>query len=513
MDKGVPIMHSSRFPLARTVAPLAVLSVAALALTGCIPQFGPAPSNAVGFDEIQSATVEITGQGTFIEPGTLDPSETAWHGSGFIIDSSGLAVTNNHVVVGAGTLNGLVGGAGGEEVKMRVLGASECLDLAVVQLDGENFPHFNWFDGEITTGLDVYSAGFPAGYADEFTLTRGIVSKADFDLDTQWASLGHVIEHDARIRGGNSGGPLVTADAQVIGVNYAGDDSLDYNFAIHRDVVQDAFDSLAAGERVSSIGINAQAWQNEDGSLWGVWVSSVEAGGPADAAGVEPGDLILKLGGVSVGDDGTLGSYCQVLDTHGSDGTLDIEIYRPANDSLYTGQVNGKEISVSGTGVFGGAATGGGGEFSGSFVSVTDDTNTIGIDVPAEWTDVDGASRTDDSGRTWASIAASTNLDGYFNSFSVAGMELFATDPSVAPSAALGMWDMSSQCTQSDAGDYDDGYYVGSYVEYDCSGALFAVLATQDYDKTATVVLLAQLITDTERSTVLEQMLNTFRLL
>lgn len=506
-------MHSPQFPLSRKLAPLALLGAATLALTGCFPQFGPAASNAVGFDDIQTATVEITGQGTFIEPGTLDPSESAWHGSGFIIDSSGLAVTNNHVVVGAGTLSGLIGGVGGEEVRMRVLGASECLDLAVVQLDGENFPHFNWFTGDITTGLDVYSAGFPAGYADEFTLTRGIVSKADFELDTQWASLGHVIEHDARIRGGNSGGPLLTADAEVIGVNYAGDDSLDYNFAIHRDVVQDVIEGLAAGERVSSIGINAQAWQNDDGSLWGVWVSSVEAGGPADVAGVKPGDLILKLGGVSVGDDGTLGSYCQVLDTHGSDGTLDIEIYRFAEDSTYTGQVNGKGLTVSETGVFGGSPNTGGSGYSGSFVSLTDDSRTIGIDVPAEWQDVDGAARTDGSGRSWMSIAASTDLDGYYSSFTVAGMEMFATDPSVTPDEALSIWDMSNQCTETDSGGYDDGYYVGSYVEYDCSGTMFAVLATQDNGQTATLVLLAQLITETERTTVLERMLNTFRLL
>src|SRR5690606_15004277 len=124
------------------------------------------------------------------------------------------------------------------------------------------------------------------------------------------------------IRGGNSGGPLVDAEGRVVGVNYAGDDSLDYNFAIHRDVAQGVIEDLADGKRVASIGINAKAWQSDDGSLAGIWVQSVEAGGPADAAGVEPGDLLYKFGGVSVGTDGTLGQYCQVLDTQGVDATI-----------------------------------------------------------------------------------------------------------------------------------------------------------------------------------------------
>ncbi|MEI2690512.1 MAG: serine protease [Anaerolineae bacterium] len=70
-------------------------------------------------------------------------------------------------------------------------------------------------------GLDVYAAGFPLGDP-EFTLTRGIVSKARADGETDWASVDSVLEHDASINPGNSGGPLITGDGKVIGVNYAG---------------------------------------------------------------------------------------------------------------------------------------------------------------------------------------------------------------------------------------------------------------------------------------------------
>jgi serine protease Do len=494
--------------LRRRTSVVALLTASAAVLSGCslLPTGAPVPK-AVDFDDVQSATVYIKGQGTFIEPGTTSSSEYGWVGSGFIVDASGLAITNNHVVVGAGTLSGYLGGDPDEEVKVKVLGASECLDLAVVQLEGKKFPFLGWHKGEIKTGLDVYSAGYPFGAAEEFTLTRGIVSKNDFSFDTQWASLAHVIEHDARIRGGNSGGPLVDPDGAVVGVNYAGNDSLDYNYAIHRDVVQDAFKALSQGERVASIGVNAKAWQSDDGSLAGVWVQSVEAGGPADAAGVEPGDLIYKLGGVSVGTDGTLADYCKVLDTQGVDGTIDVDVYRPTADALLTGQINGKELSVTQTGVFGGGNTS-----SGGFTTVEDDSGRLSVSVPSEWGQVSGGS-VNDGARDWYSVSASSDLNGFQSSFATSGMQLLATDPSYSPDAALAQFDFSSACTVVTAsGNYDDGYYRGVYSEYDCDGTYEFVLATQDYGASGTVVLVGQLITDYEQDTVLSQLLNTFQL-
>ncbi|BAC18741.1 PDZ/DHR/GLGF domain protein [Corynebacterium efficiens YS-314] len=463
------------------------------------------------FDTLADATVKIVGQGTFIEPGTVDPSESAWEGSGFIIDPSGIAITNNHVVVGAGRLDGTYGENGESKASMRVLGASECLDLAVVQLNADDLPHYTWYDGQITTGLDVYSAGFPAGASDDFTLTRGIVSKTDFEFDTQWASLEHVIEHDARIRGGNSGGPLITGDAKVLGVNYAGDDSLDYNFAIHRDVVRNVIDDMIDGKRISSIGVNAQAWDSGDPEFFGVWVSSVEPGGPADKAGIEPGDLILKLGGVSVGDEGNLASYCQVLDTHGSDGTMDVEVLRPRDDTLLTGQINGRELEVEQENVSGGQATEQAGEYSGESVEITDDSNSLAVSVPVEWADVDPTPWKDNNGRDWVSLVAAPDLDAFWASYNAPGLWMLGTDPSYTPEQVLEQFDASGTCTETERDTWDDGYYRGPYVAYDCSGTTVLLLATQDYDQTGPLALLIQLQTDYEVSTVLTEIASTFR--
>jgi serine protease Do len=496
----------------RLIGVAAILAVGALGLSGC---FGGAPTadpttKAAGFDELQSATVYIKGQGTFIEPGTLDPAEGAWIGSGFVISEDGLVMTNNHVVTGAGTLNVYLGGDQSEEARATVLGASECLDLAVIKLEGDGYPFLAWHEGEIPTGLDVYSAGYPLGAAEEFTLTRGIVSKDDFPLDTQWASLDHVIEHDARIRGGNSGGPLVDEEGRLVGVNYAGDDSLDYNFAIHRDVAEDAIEKLAAGESVDSIGINAKGWVSEDGSIAGVWVSSVDAGGSADAAGLEPGDLVYKLAGVSVGTDGTLADYCQVLRTQGSDSTIDIQVYRPSTDELLDGQVNGDELAVTQSNVFGGGSVD-----TGGFTTVTDDANVVSVSVPAEWAQVDGTSLPGASGGTWFSVSAAPDLEAFRGGYDAAGMQLLgavASGITAEDVLAAGSADFDAACSAVATGEpYDDGWYVGVYSEWECGSATTGIVLSTLDSEGNNVVLIIQLASDYDKQEALPEILATFQ--
>ena len=78
----------------------------------------------------------------------------------------------------------------------KVLGVSECSDLAVIDIDGDDIPALSWYDGEATPGLEIYAAGYPLGDP-EYTLTRGIVSKGNSLGETGWASVDHVLEHDA----------------------------------------------------------------------------------------------------------------------------------------------------------------------------------------------------------------------------------------------------------------------------------------------------------------------------
>ena len=108
-----------------------------------------APVGITGFGDVQPAVVQIVAQGTFRDPevGFADGSGL---GSGFIISPDGLAVTNNHVVAGAATLEVYIGGDLDESYNATILGVSECNDLALIDINGpDDLPYLEWFDGEI----------------------------------------------------------------------------------------------------------------------------------------------------------------------------------------------------------------------------------------------------------------------------------------------------------------------------------------------------------------------------
>ena len=213
---------------AESVAPSAPASASAPSQSEA-----PASQSPTGLvttvEELPNATIQIVATGSFVSP-EWGEYEGGGSGSGFIIDPSGIAVTNSHVVSGAGTVEVHVGGDP-EPINAQILGVSECNDLAVLDLEGDGYSYLDWHDGAITPGLDVIAAGYPLGDP-QFTVTAGIISKSDFTQADQWASVDAILEHDARIRPGNSGGPLVTDEMAVIGVNYAGRDDTDQNYAI-----------------------------------------------------------------------------------------------------------------------------------------------------------------------------------------------------------------------------------------------------------------------------------------
>ena len=309
-----------------------------------------------GIDNVQSATIQIEAQGTFRDPEVGLVVNGAGRGSGFIIDPSGIAVTNNHVVAGSALLKVWVGGESTPR-NARVLGLSECSDLAVIDIDDGGYPYLDWFNGNVKTGLEVYAAGFPLGDP-QFNLTKGIISKENADGETGWASVEHVLGHDATINPGNSGGPLVDANGAVVGVNYSSLASANQYFAIGGDIAQPIIDELRQGKDVDSIGVNGSAVQSEDGSLSGVWVSSVKSGTPADGAGLQPGDIIYQMEGLVLATDGTMKDYCDVIRSHSPSDTLTMKVIRFDTGEVLEGQLNGRALEVTGT--FDGSTSGNG---------------------------------------------------------------------------------------------------------------------------------------------------------
>jgi serine protease Do len=486
----------------------------------------PEPTKPLGLvdslDGVQDATIQIVAEGTFVDSqlGTLYNS--AGSGSGFFIDPSGIAVTNNHVVTGAALLQVWV--AGEEKPRnARILGVSECWDLAVIDVEGEGYSYLDWYTGEIKPGMDVYTAGFPLGDP-EYTLTKGIISKANANGETSWASLDAVIEHDARIRGGNSGGPLVTSDGKVVGINFAGIESTDQNFAILGSRAQPVIERLSEGQDVESIGINGQAVITEDGSLSGIWVSSVKSGSPADKTGIQAGDILTSMEGLLLATDGTMADYCDILRTHNPDDTIAIEVLRYASEEYLEGQLNGRELetSFSFAEELGGEVEGEEGETVAKYdeyVLVQDDYGAIQVSVPAAWSEIDGSAWVDSGDIIGASITAAASLDNFNASYSEPGVFFGATDDIAELGGYIQLldvyrdWAREDDCTFEYREDYEDPAFEGAFdVFSNCldSEGVLVILSAKPHSSTSLLVLvMVQIMSDADLD-ALDEILNTF---
>ena len=475
-----------------------------------------APSGAVStLEDLKSAVIQIEASGSFIHPEFGQVFNIAGRGSGFIIDPSGIAVTNNHVATGAALLRVWVGGAT-DPLNARLLGVSECSDLAVIDIEGEGFPYLEWFDGDIKVGLEVYAAGFPLGDP-EYTLTRGIVAKEKASGETNWASVDSVIEHDATTNPGNSGGPLVTKDAQVVGINYAGSSAINQFRSISRQEAMPVVEKLRTGEDVNSIGVNGEAVNNGEG-ISGIWVSSVASGSPADDAGVKGGDIILKLEGLVLSVDGTMSDYCDVLRTHGADRTLAIEVLRFATQEVLEGQLNGRELTQKfsfrqqgqeggGGGSSGGGGGGGGGGGStgyANYVIVNDESGALKMAVPAEWNDVNGSAWVIDEEIVGGAIAASSDLEAFQGTWTVPGVFMGASSSLAAKFTEEQILDtlaLEGECSERQRSQYSDPLYTGHYDYYKgCGeqGAHFIMLAAAPEGRAFTILLQVQVVSDAD---------------
>ena len=305
---------------------------------------------AVGtLDDVEGATLFIKAKGTYWDFNTSSKSAGSWSGSGFLLDKSGIAVTNNHVVAGASSFEVFVGNEK-EARNARVLGRSECSDLAVIQVTTEDdLPYLEWYSGTLKVGLTIYAAGHPLSDP-EYTLTKGIISKAKANGNTTWASVKQVLEHDARINPGNSGGPLVTSDGKLVGVNYAGSEKTRQSFAIARDEALSVLKTLRGGTDLDGIGISPEAQFLEKANRGGVWVTAVQSGSTADDVGLKPGDLILDMEDTPLASDGSLKEYCSILRSHRPTDKINIKVYRSTTDDVLEGQLNGRVLKVTSPG-------------------------------------------------------------------------------------------------------------------------------------------------------------------
>ncbi|HEY3146993.1 MAG TPA: Do family serine endopeptidase, partial [Dongiaceae bacterium] len=228
-------------------------------------------------------------------------------GSGFILSSDGYILTNSHVVDDASEV--MVKLSDKREYKAKVIGVDKRTDTALLKIDATGLPKVTIGDPDrLKVGEWVAAIGKPFGL--ENTITAGIVSAKGRELPNE--NLVPFIQTDVPINPGNSGGPLFNMKGEVVGIN-----SLIYSrtggymglaFAIPIDVAMSAARQLQEKGRVTRgrIGVQIQEVSKEAADAFGLsktggaLVNSVEKGGPADRAGVESGDIILKVDGRAV---------------------------------------------------------------------------------------------------------------------------------------------------------------------------------------------------------------------
>ncbi len=467
---------------------------------------GPLPIS--NLQDVQKAVIQIEAVGTYVDP-QYGEYEGAGRGTGFIIDPSGIAVTNNHVVTGAGMLKVWIGGDTSKTYNARILGVSECSDLAVIDIEGEGYPFLAWYKNPPNVGLDIYTAGFPLGEP-EYTLTKGIVSKENANGETSWASVDSVLMHDATINPGNSGGPLVTADGKVVGVNYSSRSNADQYFAIKYDIAAPLIERLRTGENVDSIGVNATAVMSEDGSITGIWASSVKPGSPADRAGILPGDIILSMEDLSLATDGTMADYCDIIRTHTTTDTIAMEVLRFDTNEILAGQLNGTALTQSQVVNTGGDNTGGnvntGGNTTSGYMNITDNTGALSVDIPNSWSEMDGRIWEGNWGNIHfkaANVIASYDLDGFNSYYSVSGINFSASKDWGDIGGYIQLLDgtlhwYEDDCERDSREDYTDGFYEGAVDYWTCSDTTVAVIGARPINDPLAFLILVQVQVNTD---------------
>ncbi|WP_435995068.1 trypsin-like peptidase domain-containing protein [Brevundimonas sp. LjRoot202] len=233
-------------------------------------------------------------------------------GSGFFISANGYIVTNAHVVENATKIT--VRLADQRELEARLIGRDEATDLAVIKVEGADFPFVNFEEGaQPRVGDWVIAVGNPFGLGG--TATAGIVSAQGRNIPDPTAQYVDFLQIDAAINRGNSGGPTFDIYGRVIGVNSAiyspTGNSVGIGFAIPASVAKPVTDQLMRNGTVERgyVGLGLRTFTADQWEAYGLprdfegaYIESVTDGGPADRAGARVGDLLVGVNGDEVKD-------------------------------------------------------------------------------------------------------------------------------------------------------------------------------------------------------------------
>jgi 2-alkenal reductase len=261
-------------------------------------------------------------------------------GSGVIISSEGYVLTNNHVIEGAQSYSVVL--ANGQEIPATLIGADPYSDVAVVKLDGKVPATASFGNSDVLKpGETVIAIGSPLGDFKN-TVTAGVISALGRSLDTgQGFLLENMIQTDAAINQGNSGGPLVNLAGQVIGINTlilrsgSGASTVveGLGFSIPSSTAQAVATQLIQKGAVVRpyLGIKFQSIDPQIArryslpAQWGVYVTQVDQGSPAAQAGIQQDDIIVQIGDFPLDETRP---YANALFNYKGGDTVQLTLYR-----------------------------------------------------------------------------------------------------------------------------------------------------------------------------------------
>ncbi|MCS5675173.1 MAG: trypsin-like peptidase domain-containing protein [Acidimicrobiales bacterium] len=279
-------------------------------------------------DEVLTPRVEMTDAGRLdvkavlaavapsvvqIEIETEDAVFGGGAGTGFIISPDGQVVTNAHVVEDAVTIKVML--SDGTVKSAELVQKDPTRDLAVLKIKGDNLPAARLGNSaEVEVGDEVLAIGNALGLGDTPTVTTGIVSALNRQLQLAGNRLTHLIQTDAAINPGNSGGPLVNANGEVIGVNTAiAGNAEGIGFAISIDHARPVIETLQTGEvpkrpllgvNIIDVGMLDETSRGQydiyEGVETGVVIVALVEDGAAHVAGLRIGEVVMKFDGVEI---------------------------------------------------------------------------------------------------------------------------------------------------------------------------------------------------------------------
>ena len=292
------------------------------AITRAIQNISPAVAsvNVIQLKEIARKSPFSDPFFEFFFPYELHREKVKSSGSGVVISPDGYVLTNYHVIENAHEI--IVTLPGGEEYKSEIIGKDRFTDLALLKMEGSNFPYADLGNSDdLIIGEWVVALGNPYGLfdvSDQPTATVGIISALNMDFGQQESGqiFQDMIQTDAAINPGNSGGPLVNGLGEIVGINtfiYTGSNysqgSIGISFAIPINGAKQIAEELKNKGRIDrnySTGLQVQSLNKRVARylnlpfVKGVIVVEVEKGSSGDKAGIEIEDIILAVNGVQI---------------------------------------------------------------------------------------------------------------------------------------------------------------------------------------------------------------------